>query len=143
MSVKRPDSSLGDRQYELLAAFRLALRRYLRFSEDEAKKVGLTAQHYQALLVVRADHVGEMTIGALAQQLLLKHHSAVGLVDRLASQGLLARTAAPDSRRKVQLRLTAKGQRVLESLAHIHRDELERSARELTELLQRIADAMS
>jgi len=139
----RADGSLSDADYELLAAFRFALRRYARFSEDEARAAGLTAQHYQALLAVRAQPAGETTIGTLAQQLLLKHHSAVGLVDRLAAQGLLARAAAPDSRRKVAVVLTAKGTRVLESLAHVHRDELERSARELTELLQGITEAMS
>src|SRR6185437_3664605 len=86
------DPGLDDREFQMLAEFRFALRRYLRFSEIEAEKAGLTAQQYQALLAVRANAaIGEMTISELARQLLVKHHSAVGLVDRLVGQELLER----------------------------------------------------
>jgi DNA-binding MarR family transcriptional regulator len=134
---------LDDDEYAALAAFRYALRRFLNFSEVAAAKVGLTGQHYQAMLVVRANPESkQMTINELARQLLIKHNSAVGLVDRLVEQGLLARRASQDDRRKVQLRLTAKGSRVLERLADLHRDELEHSGTHLRALLQQVTQAM-
>lgn len=139
---RQDPKELDTGEYATLAAFRYALRRFLRFSEVAAEKVGLTAQHYQALLVVRAAPDGkEVTINALAQQLLIKHNSAVGLVDRLARQGLLVRAPGRDDRRKVSLRLTARGSRVLGRLAGIHRHELERVGPQLRALLRQIARA--
>lgn len=141
-SAPAENAPLADEQYARLAAFRQALRSYLRFSELAAERLGLTSQHYQALLVVRAARPAEpLTISALAQQLLIKHNSAVGLVDRLAAQGLLLRRPSREDRRKVELRLSAKGLRVLDRLADTHRDELERSGPQLSELLQQITRA--
>jgi DNA-binding MarR family transcriptional regulator len=132
-------AKLRAQEYQQLAAFRRALREFLRFSEAEAEKGGLTAQNYQALLILRACPAGErVTINDLAQQLLIRHNSAVGLVDRLASQGLVAREPAPEDGRKVYLRLTAKGDRVLERLAEVHREELRRIAPQLEALLHSI-----
>jgi DNA-binding MarR family transcriptional regulator len=134
---------LSDAEYARLAAFRHALRSFLSFSEAAAAKIGLTGQQYQALLVVRAmPESAEMTVNELAQQLLIKHNSAVGLVDRLVDQGLLMRKASREDRRKVELRLTAKGSRVLGRLANMHRDELEQFGPQLRELLQQITPAM-
>ncbi|KAB2873404.1 MAG: MarR family transcriptional regulator [Burkholderiaceae bacterium] len=141
--AKQPGAPLDDRDYAALAAFRHALRRFLTFSEAAATAAGLTGQHYQALLVVRANpSTRQMTINELARQLLIKHNSAVGLVDRLVDQGLLVRKAASDDRRKVELRLTAKGLRVLDRLADRHRAELEHSGPHLRHLLQQLAQAM-
>jgi len=113
--------------YGRLAAFRYALRTFLRFSEHAAERVGLTGQHYQALLVVRAcPEDRRLTINDLAKQLLIKHNSAVELVDRLARQGLLVREPSSADRRKVELRLTSRGRDVLADLAAIHREELQR-----------------
>jgi DNA-binding MarR family transcriptional regulator len=118
---------LRTRDYARLAAFRHALRRFLRFSEAAAAKVGLTTQHYQAMLVVRACPDGRhVTIAELAAQLLIKHNSAVELVDRLAGEGLVVREPALDDRRKVEIRLTARGRQVLAKLAAVHRAELRR-----------------
>lgn len=139
----RTGAPLDDADYAALAAFRHALRRFLSFSEAAAAQVGLTGQHYQAMLVVRANPPSrQMTINELARQLLIKHNSAVGLVDRLVDQGLLVRKAASDDRRKVELRLTARGSRVLDRLADRHRAELEHSGPQLRELLQQFAQAM-
>jgi DNA-binding MarR family transcriptional regulator len=127
---------LRDHEYRQLAAFRRALREFMRFSEVEAEKSGLTAQNYQALLVARAWPEGErLSMNDFARQLLIRHNSAVGLVDRLARQGLLAREASPDDARKVHLRLTAKGDRVLGKLAEVHREELRRIGPQLEALL--------
>lgn len=125
-------------EYRQLAAFRHALRRYLRFSEAAAENMGLSAQHYQAMLALCASPEARLTINDLAQQLLIRHNSAVGLVDRLAAQGLATREPSPEDKRKVYLRLTAKGDRVLARLAEVHREELRRIAPQLREQLQEI-----
>lgn len=138
---RRRSAHLDAAEYQQLASFRYALRTFLRFSEAAAEKVGLTAQHYQALLAVCATADGHVTINDLAQQLLIRHNSAVGLVDRLTAQGLLAREPSPEDGRKVYLRLTSKGDRVLEKLAEVHREELRRIGPQLEALLHDITRA--
>lgn len=133
---------LSDDEYARLAAFRYALRQFLRFSEAAAEKAGLSAQQYQALLALRGSQYPEhATIADLAKQLLIRHNSAVGLVDRLVEQGMLVRRPSAQDARKVNLHLTAKGSRVLEDLAGSHRAELEHVGSELGRLLLQIADA--
>src|SRR3954471_20025862 len=118
---------LATRDYAALATFRQSLREFLRFSEDAAAQAGLTARHYQVMLIVRACPKGRrVTIGTLAERLFIKHHSAVGLVDRLALEGLVERKASREDRRKVELRLTTKGRQVLAKLAAMHRGQLQR-----------------
>ena len=138
---RRRSAHLDAAEYQQLASFRYALRSFLRFSEAAAEKVGLTAQHYQALLAVCATADGHLTINDLAQQLLIRHNSAVGLVDRLTAQGLLAREPSAEDGRKVHLRLTSKGDRVLEKLAEVHREELRRIGPQLKALLHDITRA--
>ena len=124
---------LKTRDYARLAAFRHALRRFLRFSEQAAAAVGLTTQHYQAMLVLRACPEGRrVTIAELAADLLIKHNSAVELVDRLVHEGLAARHASLADRRKVELCLTPRGREVLAKLAATHRAELRRVGPVLT-----------
>jgi len=118
---------LATRDYARLGEFRHALRTFLRFSEDAAARVGLTSQHYQAMLVVRGcPEARRVTIAELARQLLIKHNSAVELVDRLVAEDLVVREASSADRRKVELRLTARGREVLAKLAAVHRAELRR-----------------
>jgi DNA-binding MarR family transcriptional regulator len=137
---RRRSAHLDAAEYQQLASFRYALRSFLRFSEVAAETVGLTAQQYQGLLAVCAS-AGHVTINDLAQQLLIRHNSAVGLVDRLTVQGLLAREPSAQDGRKVYLRLTAKGDRVLEKLAEVHREELRRIGPQLEALLHDITGA--
>jgi DNA-binding MarR family transcriptional regulator len=138
----RRSVKLNSHEYALLAAFRYALREFMYFSESAAAGVGLTAQQYQALLSVRGCPADQrITINDLAQQLLIRHNSAVGLVDRLHQQGLLAREPSPLDGRKVYLRLMPKGDRLLERLASVHREELRRIGPQLRQLLQQIARA--
>lgn len=119
--------NLTTQDYARLADFRYALRGFLRFSEAAAAKAGLTAQHYQAMLVLRACPEGEcVTIADLARQLLIKHNSAVELVDRLMEEGLVAREVSRADRRKVELHLTPGGRLILAKLAAMHRRELRR-----------------
>ena len=129
MLLKRAEKRfrLGTRDYAQLASFRHSLRGFLRFSEAAAAQEGLTSQHYQAMLILRGWPDGEpVSINDLAQQLLIKHNSAVGLVDRLAHQGLVVRKPSTVDRRKVELRLSARGRQVLAKLAAVHRGELRR-----------------
>jgi DNA-binding MarR family transcriptional regulator len=119
--------NLATSDYAQLASFRHALRGFLRFSEAAAEQEGLTSQHYQAMLILRGWPDGlPASINDLAQQLLIKHNSAVGLVDRLAHEGLVMRAPSTVDRRKVELRLSQRGRQVLARLAGMHRDELRR-----------------
>jgi DNA-binding MarR family transcriptional regulator len=124
--------------YARLAAFRQSLRGLLHFSESAAEKAGVTGQHYHALLVLRnAAH--PMTINDLARELVIKHNSAVGLVDRLAEQGLLVRRRSRKDARKVLPQLTAKGLRVIDRLARSHLEELARVGSHLAGLLRQFS----
>lgn len=129
MLLKRAEErfELTTRDYAELASFRHALRGFLRFSESAAEQEGLTSQHYQAMLILRGWPEGRpVSINDLAQQLLIKHNSAVGLVDRLTKNDLIVREPSDVDRRKVELRLSPRGRRVLARLAAIHRRELQR-----------------
>lgn len=131
---------LTTRSYARLAAWRHALRQFLRFSEKAAERLGLTGQHYQAMLVVRAcPDSGRITIADLAKDLMIKHNSAVGLVDRLVEQGLVGRQPSKADRRKVEIVLSSRGRHVLAKLAGLHREELARMGPVLERLLAEIA----
>jgi DNA-binding MarR family transcriptional regulator len=118
---------LATRDYAQLASFRHALRGFVRFSEAAAAQEGLTSQHYQAMLILRGwPERQPVSINDLAQQLLIKHNSAVGLVDRLAEVGLVVREPSTVDRRKVELHLTQRGRQVLAKLAAMHQGELRR-----------------
>jgi DNA-binding MarR family transcriptional regulator len=128
--------------YVRLASFRYALRRFLRFSEAAAAKVGLTGQHYQAMLAIRSGQQGRgMPIKDLARQLLIKHNSAVGLVDRLVAHGLVLRESSPEDLRKVLLRLSRKGEQMLGRLASIHRRKLRRIGPDIHRILGELTGA--
>ncbi len=132
--------ALDQGEYVALAQFRYTLRRFLSFSETAAGGVGLTPQQYQALLAIKgAAGEGPVTINDLAGQLMIKHNSAVGLVDRLEEEGLIVRRVARDDRRKVNLILTPKGSRTFEKLASAHRAELERIGPRLSGFFDRFA----
>ncbi len=139
MTKSKPHRALKKTEYETLAAFRYALRSFLKFSEEAAARVGLTPQQHQALLAVKGfpgrDYV---TNGELAEQLQLKHHSAVGLVNRLEAQGLLAREKRHSDKRKVYVTLTPRGTRLLERLSTAHQDELRQIAAQLGSILERL-----
>ena len=120
---------LEDEQYRELLSFRVALRRFLRWSDAQAVAAGLTAQQHQLLLAIRG-HDGQTapTVGEVAESLLLKHHSVVELVDRTEAAGFVKRVIDGDDRRVVRLSLTRSGNRVLEHLSANHLEELARLA---------------
>jgi len=116
---------LSVREYRALAAFRYELRRFLRFSEDAARAVGLEPRQHQLLLAVRGMPAGRpATVGALADRLQLRHHSTVELVDRSAARGLVRRATVASDRRQVVVVPTAAGARLLRRLSVVHRSEL-------------------
>ena len=127
---------LTDADYRTLAGFRRGLRVFLRFSEGAAGAAGLTPRQYQALLAVRGAPGRRLTVGALARELEVRHHSAVGLVDRLCARRLLRRHADPADRRRVEVSTTAWGDRALARLADAHRAELVGLAPTLRALLR-------
>lgn len=123
-------------EYERLAAWRYALRQFLHFSETAAQAVGLTPQQHQALLAIRGfPGRDQVTVGELAERLQVRPHSAVGLVDRLAADGLVQRVAGRQDRRQVYVALTGRGSALLEQLTAAHRAELRRIGPQLRELL--------
>jgi DNA-binding MarR family transcriptional regulator len=133
---QRGNHALSDGDYRLLAAFRHALRRFLRFSEAAAAEQGLTPQQHQALLAIRgAGSAGRLGVGGLAEQLQIRPHSAVGLASRLEALGLVRREAGTDDARHVLLALTPAAERLLERLSRTHRDELRLVSPALRELL--------
>jgi DNA-binding MarR family transcriptional regulator len=118
---------IRDSDYSRLLAVRTGLRRFERWSAEQAAQHGLTASQHQLLLAVRghAEPQGP-TIGQVADYLLIRHHSAVELVDRTESAGLVARFRDGDDQRVVRLRLSDQGARILESLTSAHLEELDR-----------------
>jgi DNA-binding MarR family transcriptional regulator len=125
-----------DEQYQHLLRVRSGLRRFLHWSEQQAKEAGLTAAQHQLLLAVRGhpDPRGP-TIGETAAYLALKAHSAVELVDRAEAAGLISRYADEDDRRVVRLALTPKGATRLSRLTAANIEELAILAPELQSLV--------
>jgi DNA-binding MarR family transcriptional regulator len=133
--------SVSQTDYETLAAFRYALRQFLHFSEAAAEAAGLTAQQHQALLTIKGfPGKAQVTIGELAERLQIRHHSAVGLVDRLVAQKLVTRETAPGDRRQVYVGLTQRGEQMLEALSAAHREELRRIGPNLKQLLAQLGE---
>ena len=121
------------RDFEALARFRFAVRSYLHFSEETVREHGLTPQHYQLLLAIKGFPGREWaTVSELAERLALRHHSAVGLIDRAVAKGVVQRADDPDDGRTVRVVLTAEGQRLLTVLSPLHRDQMQRMAAALT-----------
>jgi DNA-binding MarR family transcriptional regulator len=126
-------------EFQRLAEFRFQLRRFLHFSNASAESAGLRPQQYQLLQCVYGmpDDLPP-TIANVAARMLLKHNSAVELVDRTIEQGWLRRSNDPNDHRCILLRLTPKGERALASLAEYHLAELEEAGPDLIRALRRV-----
>ncbi len=114
-----------DQDYRDILSFRKQLRRFLAWSEAQSRAAGLTPAQHQLLLAVRG-HPGPAapTMSDVADHLQLRHHSAVGLVDRAESAGLVKRISDPEDRRVVRVVLEARGEEALEDLTSLHIAEL-------------------
>jgi DNA-binding MarR family transcriptional regulator len=124
-------------EYRALSEFRCQIRRFLHFSEAAARSEGLEPQQHQILLAVRglADRQGP-TVGELAEHLILRHHSVVGLIDRLEQHGLVERIRDDADRRQVRVILTPDGDSKLRRLSTVHKEELRTSGPRLVQALQ-------
>lgn len=116
-----PPSAVGDAGYAHLAALRAGIRRYLAWAEQCAREHGMTPAQVQLALAVRShgDPAGP-TLTELADTLLLRHHSVVGLVDRAEHAGLVERVRDREQQSRVHVRLTAAGGERLEALSALH-----------------------
>jgi DNA-binding MarR family transcriptional regulator len=122
--------------YEALAHVRAALRKFLHFSEEVARAHGLTPRQHQLLLAVKGRPRRDWAfVSELAEALQVRHHAAVGLVDRCERGGWARRESDPDDRRQVRVLLTEQGEKVLEELSYRHRQELKKLRQALDVLL--------
>ena len=122
-----PSPRLKQDDYTYLAELRYALRCFLEFSENEAKKIGLTSRQHQALLVIKGYGRGSaISVGDLANRLRIRHHSAVELANRLDENGLVIKRHDTNDQRRVLLELSQEAEALLEKLSAAHLDELSR-----------------
>jgi DNA-binding MarR family transcriptional regulator len=132
---------LTSAEFRALAEFRYQIRRFLHFSEDRARESGIEPQQHQLLLAIKGLPDGaKPTVGELASRMLIRHHSAVELVNRLAEHGAIERVPAEIDHREVLLRLTKKGESLLHSLSVAHHDELRSAGPELMKTLRKVLD---
>jgi len=111
-------------EYEVLAQFRYQLRRFLRFSEEATRRLGITPLQYQLMLQIKGFPGREWaTVVELAERLQAKHHGVVALISRCETAGLVVRNSSRGDLRLVEVQLTSKGERCLEKLARLHRAE--------------------
>jgi DNA-binding MarR family transcriptional regulator len=130
---------LGDAEYRAIGDFRRALREFLAFSDDAARAHGLTSQQHQALLAIRSHRGPEaMTIGELAECLMIRNHSAVELVGRLVERDLVSRQESALDRRRVLLKLRPRGARTLRAISRLNLGQYHHTAEFLSEVLRRI-----
>jgi DNA-binding MarR family transcriptional regulator len=117
--------SLSQEDFTHLLELRTGLRRFLRWSEEQAKAAGLTPAQHQLLLAIRGHpNPDGPTVGEIADYLVLRHHSAVGLIDRAVAEGLVERNPDPGSRSVVRVTLTDKGAAKLGELSAAHLEEI-------------------
>lgn len=132
----------SDPDYRRLAELRYGLRSFLHWSAEQAKSAGLTPTQHQLLLAVRAsENERGPTVGDIAAVLLIRHHSAVELVDRAQEASLITRERDPDQHSTVHLRLTEHGAAKLESLSELHLSELAQLAPTMRALWAAIDEA--
>lgn len=130
---------LTEADYVALGAFRKAMREFLAFSEESARLEGMTSQQHQAILAIRSHRGDEpMTIGDLADCLMIKHHTAVELVGRLTSAGLVERSQSSSDRRRVLLHLTPPALQAIEAISVRNFGQLAETQQILSELTDRV-----
>ncbi len=120
------ERGLRDTDFRDQADFRAALRRFLRYSEEQARQQGITPQQHLLLLAVRGhEQYPGVAIGEVAEALQIRHHSASLLVDRCVRRGLLARREDQDDRRRALVSLTGEGQGCLDAITRANRKQME------------------
>jgi DNA-binding MarR family transcriptional regulator len=129
---------LAKSQYEALAEFRYQIRRFQRFSEEVAREAELEPQQHQLLLAIKGSPDERLSIGAVAERLQIVHHSAVELVARASTRGLVERVRGEADRRQVFVTLTPHGAEALRELSAAHHREMQTAAPELIRILQQV-----
>lgn len=125
--------------YRALAELRHQIRKFLMFSEQAARISGIEPQQHQVLLAIKGLPEGlRPTIGVLADRLQLRHHTVVGLIDRLAAAKLACRAASAADGREILVHITQRGEKLLRDLSLAHHTELENAAPALVHALQTI-----
>lgn len=143
-SVRTSTIPVSKSEYEVLAGFRYALRKFLRFSESQAHAQGLTPQQHQLLLALKGFPSRDWaTISELAERLQLRHHSLVGIIDRCEKADLVVRLPDVEDGRVIDVHLTPTGEKVLETLSRAHRDELLRLSQDFLIIQQLLAQTSS
>jgi DNA-binding MarR family transcriptional regulator len=144
MTAERAPRDLSDEDYASLAQTRRLLRHFQAFSERAASEAGLEPRQYQLLLMLRGlAPESEASVSDLAEWLQVRHHSAVGLIDRMEARDLVQRTTDPRDGRRVLVTLTRAGRAALRGLAVQHRDELQAIGPDLLETLRRVVEAQA
>jgi DNA-binding MarR family transcriptional regulator len=135
-------SQLNPDDYEALAHFRYAMRKFLSFSRRALKtEAQLTPEQYEALLALKAFSLESgLTIGQLSERLQVKHHTAVSLVNRMEESGLVRREPNEEDRRQVFVRMTPTGSRILGQVAVLHRQEMRLRSPEMIDALTRLRE---
>ena len=135
-------TQLGRQDFEKLLEFRVTLRRFQRWSEDQARAAGLTHVQHQLLVAIKGHHGDQPpTVGDLAGYLLLRPHSAVELVNRAEAAGLVNRIPDGGDGRVIRVRLTVEGDRVMQELTQAHLERLRELAAVLDELVDHPGDS--
>jgi len=133
------DQEISLSQYQSLAEFHYQLRRFLHFSEQAARSVGLEPQQHQLLLALKGLPQGRpATVGELAERLQIQHHSTVELINRMVEKNFLERSRDESDQRKVIIHLTPYGEEILRKLSLLHRTELRSSGPELVHSLNSV-----
>ncbi len=138
----RIDQEISLFQYQSLAEFRYQLRRFLHFSEQAARSVGLEPQQHQLLLALKGLPDGRTaTVSELAERLQIQHHSTVELINRMVEKNFVERSRDESDQRKVIIHLTSTGEEVLRKLSLLHSTELRSSGPELVRALNSVINA--
>jgi DNA-binding MarR family transcriptional regulator len=136
------NSKLTDADYERLAELRYGLRRFLHWSEQQARHAGITPTQHQLLLAIRSSRDPRgATVGEVAEVLIIRHHSAVGLIDRAQEAGLIVRERDPDTQSVVHLKLTEFGALTLSALSEVHLRELAQLAPTMQTLFGELSES--
>ena len=127
--------------YQALAEFRYQIRRFVRFSEQVARAAGIEPQQHQLLLAVKGlPAEKKATIGELAERLQIQHHSTVELVDRLTEGGFVERQRDEEDQRRVLVRLTSRGEELLERISSSTLAELRVAGPALVQALTKLIE---
>src|ERR1700749_3886994 len=135
-------SSISKDRLHKLAEFRFQLRKFLRFSEIASEAAGISVQQYQMLQVIAAMPEGQgASISYLAERMILRHNSAVELVDRAVRAGMVRRESDDEDLRRSIVRLMPEGEKMLDQLIPLHVHELDNRGRDIIAALEILLDS--